>query len=231
MIDTSTEQGTLDWHRARLKHFCGSLIWNLMTTGRKKDEIFGETAKSYIKSVMFERLLDDDMIADDEMFTQYLEETNVTTRAMRIGSEREADAVNVFNEITEERFKIVEVSSCKHDTIPYYAASPDRLLVDKETNDLVVLEVKCPSGNAFVTYLTEVNDGPSLQSVKKEYYWQMQAEMDCTGAKYGIFCVYNPHSKKPIKLVKIERNDEDIELLHERIILANQIIEEKLNAI
>lgn len=48
-------QGSLEWHRARLGHWTGSAIGKLMVSGRKKDEVFGDTAKSYIFKVLAER--------------------------------------------------------------------------------------------------------------------------------------------------------------------------------
>lgn len=57
----------------------------------------------------------------------------------------------------------------------------------------------------------------------------MMAEMSCTGAKFGIFLSYNPYSSYPVHVVYIERNEEDIKLLEERVVLANQYINETIN--
>lgn len=229
MIDTTTEQRSLDWFRARLGNVTGSKVSDIMTTSRKKDEVFGDTAKTYLKTLAFERTMNPDVINDDEAFQSYLEEVNVTSKAMRIGTEREDDAVACFIDSFDEQYEVTEVSSCKHDTIPYFAASPDRILKDKQTGEIGILEVKCPTGGVHIGYKSEVKDAVSLKTVKKEYYWQMMAEMSCTGAKFGIFLSYNPYSSYPVHVVYIERNEEDIKLLEERVALANQYIDETIN--
>lgn len=229
MIDTTIEQRSLDWFRARLGNVTGSKVSDIMTTSRKKDEVFGDTAKTYLKTLAFERTMNPDVINDDEAFQSYLEEVNVTSKAMRIGTEREDDAVACFIDSFDEQYEVTEVSSCKHDTIPYFAASPDRILKDEQTGEIGILEVKCPTGGVHIGYKSEVKDAVSLKTVKKEYYWQMMAEMSCTGAKFGIFLSYNPYSSYPVHVVYIERNEEDIELLEERVVLANQYIDETIN--
>ena len=45
---TEGTQRTLDWHRARLGNITGSAVGDLMKSGRRKDETFGETAKAYM---------------------------------------------------------------------------------------------------------------------------------------------------------------------------------------
>lgn len=229
MIDTTIEQRSLDWFRARLGNVTGSKVSDIMTTSRKKDEVFGDTAKTYLKTLAFERTMNPDVINDDEAFQSYLEEVNVTSKAMRIGTEREDDAVACFTDSFDEQYEVTEVSSCKHDTIPYFAASPDRILKDKQTGEIGILEVKCPTGGVHIGYKSEVKDAASLKTAKKEYYWQMMAEMSCTGAKFGIFLSYNPYSSYPVHVVYIERNEEDINLLEERVVLANQYIDETIN--
>lgn len=229
MIDTTTEQRSLDWFRARLGSVTGSKVSDIMTTSRKKDEVFGDTAKTYLKTLAFERTINPDVINDDEAFRNYLEEVNVTSKAMRIGTEREDDAVACFIDSFDEQYEVTEVASCKHGTIPHFAASPDRILKDKQTGEIGILEVKCPTGGVHIGYKSEVKDAASLKTAKKEYYWQMMAEMSCTGAKFGIFLSYNPYSSYPVHVVYIERNEEDIKQLEERVVLANQYIDEIIN--
>ena len=229
MIDTATEQRSLDWFRARLGNVTGSKVSDIMTASRKKDEIFGDTAKTYLKTLAFERTINPEVINDDEAFQEYLDEVNVTSKAMRIGTEREDDAVACFTDSFDEQYEVTEVSSCKHDTIPYFAASPDRILKDKQTGEIGILEVKCPTGGVHIGYKSEVKDAASLKTAKKEYYWQMVAEMSCTEAKFGVFLSYNPYSSYPVHVVYIERNEEDIKQLEERVVLANQYVDEIIN--
>lgn len=231
MITTGTEQRSLGWFRSRLGHFTGSMVYNIMVPARKKDEIFGETAKTYMKQLAGQRLLNPAMVEDDQAFQDYLDKTSVTTRAMRIGAELEDEAVSVFAEVTEGRYNLTEVASCRHDSIPWFAASPDRVFYDSETGDMGVLEVKCPTEGIFVGYATEITDADTLKKEKKEYYWQMMAEMACTGACFGYFFCYNPDLIHPYHMVRIERNEADIRMMEERVILANQFINAKLSRI
>jgi hypothetical protein len=43
-----TEQRTDEWHKQRMGKFTASRFGELMTNGRKKDEVLGQTAISYI---------------------------------------------------------------------------------------------------------------------------------------------------------------------------------------
>lgn len=226
MIVEGIEQRSYDWFRSRLGKITGSLVHLLMTAGRKKDEQFSETAKGYIKTLAFERTLNPALIDDDDTFQEYLDEVNVTTKAMRIGTEREDEAVDKWKAYVGDRYEVVEVSSCRHDEIAYFAASPDRIIYDRETREMGVLEVKCPNGGTHMGYRHDIHDWQSLKNAKKEYYWQMQAEMACTGARFGIFLSYEPWSLKAIHTAYIERNDSDIMIMEERVREANRLIEE-----
>ncbi len=219
------EQGTLAWHRARHGKITGSAVGDIMKSGRKKDEIFGDTAKSYLRSLTADRLLNRAVFDDDELYQGYIDRKFSGSKATRWGHEWEDEAKDTFfreREIPEE--DIMLVGSCAHDTIPNFAASPDALI--KVDGKLKVIEVKCPNSDTFVKYALEIHDWESLKAVKPEYYWQMQAEMDCTGAGSGIFIAYDPHLSKSMHTALIMRNEVDIKLMEERIIAADSLIEE-----
>ena len=125
--------------------------------------------------------------------------------------------------------EIVELSSCQHDTIPHFAASPDGAIYGRNKEDIRIIEVKCPNINTYMKYRSLIHDAASLKETEPKYYWQMMAEMSCTGAKSGIFITYCPWLSKPIHWAEIERMEEDIRLMEERVILANQFIDEIIN--
>ena len=81
-----------------------------------------------------------------------------------------------------------------------------------------------------MNYLTLIPDASSLKETDPNYYWQMMAEMSCTGAKSGIFIVYCPWLSKPIHWAEIERVDDDIELMEQRVIIANDFINKIINS-
>ena len=226
MIVDNVEQRSLDWHRLRIGSFTGSKIGDLMKSGRKKEQIFGDTAMSYIFKVAAERMLNPVFVNDDELFGQYIEQQQVYSKAIIWGQEQEDNAKDLLMRKNPE-WELADVSSCKHDTIPHFAASPDAIIYDRKK--LMIGEIKCPSVHTFVRYLVEINDAESLKKVQPDYFYQMQAEMACTNAESGIFVAYCPWLVKPIHIVPIERDEEAIKAIEERVVKANEIVEQIIN--
>ena len=229
MIIDNVKQRSLEWHRLRCGCITGSKVADIMKSGRKKDEIFSETAKAYLFQVAGERLFNPSFLNDDGIFQDYIELTSVSTKAMQFGSDQEDAAKSLFMQMNFPEGEITELSSCKHDTIPYFAASPDGAIYGRDGEDLKIIEVKCPNINTYMKYRTLIHDAASLKEVEPKYYWQMMAEMSCTGANGGIFIVYCPWLSKPIYWAEIERVEDDITLMEERVILANKFIDEIIN--
>lgn len=226
MIVDNVEQRSLEWHRLRIGSFTGSKIGDLMKSGRKKEQIFGDVATSYIYKVAAERMLNPVFVNDDELFGQYIEQQQVYSKAIIWGQEQEDNAKDLLMRKNPE-WELADVSSCKHDTIPHFAASPDAIIYDRKK--LMVGEIKCPNMNTYVRYLVEINDAESLKKVQPDYFYQMQAEMACTNAESGIFVAYCPWLLKPIHIVPIERDEEAIKAIEERVVKANEIVEQIIN--
>ena len=229
MITDSIEQRSISWFRSRVGFLTGSKIADIMKSGRKKDEIFSETAKAYLFQVAGERLFNPSFLNDDGIFQDYLELTSVSTKAMQFGSDQEDAAKSLFMQMNFPEGEITELSSCKHDTIPYFAASPDGAIYGRDGGDIKIIEVKCPNINTYMKYRTLIHDAASLKEVEPKYYWQMMAEMSCTGATSGIFITYCPWLSKPIHWAEIERNGDDVKLMEARVMLANEFIDEIIN--
>ena len=229
MITDNVEQRSLEWHRLRCGCITGSKVADIMKSGRKKDEIFSETAKAYLFQVAGERLFNPAFLNDDDIFQDYIDQVSVSTKAMQWGSDQEDAAKSLFMQMNFPECEITELSSCKHDTIPYFAASPDGAIYGRDGGDIKIIEVKCPNINTYMKYRTLINDASSLKETEPKYYWQMMAEMSCTGAKGGIFIVYCPWLSKPIHWAEIERVEDDIKLMEDRVILANDFINEIIN--
>ena len=228
MISNNVEQRSIEWYRCRLGNITGSKVADIMKSGRKKDEMWSDTAKSYLFQIAGERLFNNDFLYDDDVFQDYIDQVSVTTKAMQWGTDNEDAAKNLYMDMNFPEGELIELSSCKHDTIPHFAASPDGAIRDTDGN-IRIIEVKCPNINTYMKYRSLIHDAESLKEVEPKYYWQMMAEMSCTGAKSGIFITYNPWLSKPIHWADIERNEEDIKLMEERVINANQFIEEIIN--
>ena len=230
MITDNVEQRSLEWHRMRCGCITGSKVADIMKSGRKKDDVFSETAKSYLFQVAGERMFNPTFLNDDGIFQDYLDLTSVSTKAMQFGSDQEDAAKSLFMQMNFPEGEITELSSCKHDTIPYFAASPDgAIYYGRDGEDLKIIEVKCPNINTYMKYRTLIHDAASLKETEPKYYWQMMAEMSCTGAKGGIFIVYCPWLSKPIHWAEIDRVEDDIKLMEDRVILANDFINEIIN--
>ena len=215
-------QRSIDWFRARLGHFTGSNIVKLMGGGRKKDDIFSATAISYLYQVASERMLADGVVNDDDALCEYIEQVSHTNRAMQFGIDNEDKARTLYELLTGNR--VTELSSVEHEKVENYAASPDGVV---EKSDICV-EIKCPKPETAVRYMANISDGETLKEVMPDYYWQVQAEMDCTGASGCDFVVYCPFLQSQLHIVRIERNDEAILQIHERISLAEKYISENI---
>lgn len=230
MITDNVEQRSLEWHRLRCGCITGSKVADIMKSGRKKDEIFSETAKAYLFQVAGERLFNPAFLNDDDIFQDYIDQVSVSTKAMQWGSDQEDAAKSLFMQMNFPECEITELSSCKHDTIPYFAASPDGAIYGRDGEDIKIIEVKCPNINTYMKYRTLIHDAVSLKETESKYYWQMMAEISCTGATSGIFITYCPWLSKPIHWAEIERVEDDIKLMEDRVILANDFINEIINS-
>ena len=229
MITDGIEQRSISWFRSRVGFLTGSKIADIMKSGRKKDEIFSETAKAYLFQVAGERLFNPSFLNDDVIFQDYLDLTSVSTKAMQFGSDQEDAAKSLFMQMNFPEGEITELSSCKHDTIPYFAASPDGAIYGRDSEDLKIIEVKCPNINTYMKYRALIHDAASLKEVEPKYHWQMMAEMRRTGATGGIFNVYCPWLSKPIHWAEIDRVEADINLMEDRVLLANDFLKHTTN--
>lgn len=85
------------------------------------------------------------------------------------------------------------------------------------------VEGKAPNAKTHFFYLTNLKDANDLKKHCSNYYWQIQGSMFVTGATYWYFFSYDPRYANPehrMHILKIERNDVDIEKLKRRIQLA-----------
>ena len=230
MINDNYKQHSIDWFRLRCGCITGSKVADIMSSGRKKEDLFSQVGKSYLYQIAGERLFNPDLLNDDDIVQDYIDQVSVDTKAMQLGADMEDQAKACFCQLPQnEGIEIADVSSCKHDTIPYFAASPDGAIYGRDGGDIKIIEVKCPNINTYMKYRTLIHDAASLKETEPKYYWQMMAEMSCTGATSGIFITYCPWLSKPIHWAEIERNEDDVNLMESRVMLANEFIDEIIN--
>ena len=221
-LSFTQEQRTLEWYRARLGYITGSQVGSLMKSGRTKDKVFSDTALTYLYQLAGERSLNPEIVKDDNMFTFYLEQTTSQSKNMRFGTEQEENARAMYVDITGREVK--EVGLCHHPQIKYLASSPDGITADGDVMGCV--EIKCPTLSTYSKYVAEIHDNESLKKVNPDYYYQCQNHMACTEAQFCDFIVYSPFVENPIHIVRVQRDEDAIALIMERVELAEQIIEE-----
>lgn len=227
MIAEGVEQRSLEWYRSRVGYITGSRVYDIMRPGKGK-EVWSDTARSYLYQVAGERLFNKSFLDDDTIFQDYLDQVSISSKAIQWGVDMEEQAKSCFLQLNPNA-ELSELSSCKHDSIPFFSASPDGAVLTKDDGHIRVIEVKCPNIKTYMKYKFCISDTSSLKAVEPKYYWQMQAEMACTGLDGGIFIVYCPWLSDPIHTVKIEKSKEDIESMEERVILANVFIKNLLS--
>lgn len=218
------EQGSKEWLVSRLGFFTGSRIGDLMTSG-KKGELFGKTALSYIYEVCAERDLLQSYIDDDYLFEIYQQQVSISNKFIEFGHDNEDFAAERYQLVTGCELK--ECESIQHPAIPYFSASPDRIAIKGGMKKVV--EIKCPLPKTFMEYMAEVKDNNTLKSVNPKYFYQIQAEMSCTGLDRADFVAFCPFLKHNIHIVEITRDNMVISEFENRITEANKIINQILN--
>lgn len=218
-------QHTLGWYRDRLGKITGSRCGLL--TKRGKERPFTEAATSYIYRIAAERQMNPAIVMDDEMFESYLEQVDISTKAMKWGSEQEGNVRDLYEQLTGRH--IVEVGSTPHPTIQGFNTSPDGYYYNEETGERGCIEIKCLAQDKFMRYLTEVHSPEQLLAINYEYYWQCVAHMMCMQADWTDFIVYNPFQRKPIHVVRVLKDETAFRELESRITLANALIGSIIN--
>lgn len=226
-METKVTQNTTAWKMARLGRWNGSEIHQLMKAGRKKDEFFGDTARTYIYEVASQRNLLPKYRENEDCFMEYDELNFGGNKFTDYGHLHEEEAAQACRFYLDGVLDIRECGSFTHDTIPNLAASPDRIMT--MTDGEAVLEIKCPQPKTFIKYVAEIKDVCGLLAVKPEYYYQLQAEMACTGLETAVIVFYSHFEQNGIHAVRVNRDDEVLASIKERILAAENIINNLLN--
>ncbi len=156
-------------------------------------------------------------------FEKYMEEIStdskvITSKSIEHGNEYENEAAIRFMEETKIELhhfgKDQEFIELGKDL----GCTPDGLIGDDGG-----YESKCPDSKTQDNYLNSITDVETFKAVCKKYYWQIQGSMLVTGRKYWYFVSYDPRMKfkeDQMLILKVERNEADIEKLRKRLQLA-----------
>ena len=208
-----------DWKAQRLGKFTASEIWKLLKGGRKKDEMFGQTALSYINEKIAEILTG-----------EAPELTNV--KALEWGSANELDAVELF---ARQHHETVEhFGGGNPQFFPFHSiagGSPDAL------TESSVIEVKCPWNSAnHVEFLkgarTSTPHNDWLRDNKEEYWAQIQFNMICCGKEFGYLVSYDPRVIRPehrLAVLIVDRDEAFFSDIVSRLDAAKEIVKATLN--
>lgn len=227
LLTSGAQQGTVDWLKERLGKFTSSTIAPIVKgSGEFSLKAYGEIA-----NVASERMLDDKVLNDEENFKDWMYLQNNGSKCTSYGTNMESLARTLY--IMQTGNKVVECGLVDHPSVPFLSGSPDGLVLtgkSKNNDNLEVegiIEIKCPASAEWMTRLRWCQNSDDVKKAKEEYYWQCQNNMNVTGAKWCDFIVYTPHLKNMIHIVRIDRNDEEIKKINERVAQANAFIVER----
>lgn len=161
---------------SRYGKFTASEISKLLKSGRGKDELFGDTAKTYINEKIAECLTGESKPSIKSVATDW-------------GLENERDAVLFFEMITGKSVHHYGVGEYKFFTYKNIGGcSPDGIIESENAN----IQVKCPFLVAnMIPYLLIKGDRQQwLKKNEPDYYAQCQFEMMCCGTNKCYFVVY-----------------------------------------
>ncbi len=242
------EQRTVEWFKQRLGKMTASELY-VITKDRKvamSDEELAEYKAANPKSrvttkvvpfsdatftYLNRKVMENNMplwskdIASQNMIEEYIEQHNVTNRAMQWGTELEPMARDKYAE--QMGYEVFEVGFTPYKEYPNLAGgSPDGVIREEKG----IIEIKCPyTLEKHLEHFLYTNP-EDLKENNEQYYWQCVMNMLVTDTDFCDFISYCPYvsQSKQLKVLRIPRNEEEIKFLKERITLAVNYIKVQL---
>lgn len=211
-------QGTKDWLVERLGIFTASTIGDLMVAGRAKGDVFGETAKTLIRSKKFERRILPEVIASPIAFDEWLDADSPKSKAIDWGHKYEPYAREEYSR--KYGRTVYQCGLVVPDKDVPFGSSPDGVIADDSGAIIGCIEIKCPGKDAFMKY-EEATDAEGLKKAKAQYYWQCMAHMAVLGADWCDFIAFHPFIVDGFHCIRIQRDDAAIQEMRTRIALAS----------
>ncbi len=191
----------------RPAHLSPSQFSKIMTSGRRKDEVFGKTAESYADEMVC-RIMD--FPVDD-----------FTNEAMQYGIDNEPLAVEAYQ---QEKVVVVDYTKNRviHPKYEYISGEPDGLVGEDG-----IIEVKCPNPtNHFKNLL----NGEQIA----HYMYQIQGYLWLTDRGWCDFVSFRPDypEKYRISINRVVRDQAIIDTLEERCVMFwNDLVLPKLEKV
>ncbi len=187
--EIKAEQGSDEWHKARLGRATASQFDKVMATGKNGYQLAGY--KNYRAELVLERLTGQAA----EFYTN---------AAMQWGTETEPLA-RLRYALTSGN-SVEECGFFAHDTL-MAGASPDGLIGDDG-----ILEIKCPMTATHIETL-------HTKEIPRQYYWQVMGQLWITGRKWADFVSFDPRlpDNAAMFVTRIQRDEEDIEDLEDMV--------------
>lgn len=206
-LDDPQEAAREEWMRLRSGRFTCSRFGDLMVSGRKKDEPFGVTAKTYIWQIAAER-------AGSFKF-------EFDSAPTRWGKEHEFQViVNYCLKNAIDNMK--HGPDTWHEFQDYAGGTPDAL-IDEDG----CLEIKCPyDPSVHIRYIDE-------GGVPQQYRWQVIGHLLVTGRQWCDFVSFDPrvelqHLRTYTYRLERDSVNKELSMLEERLELANEEVKRVL---
>lgn len=194
-------QGSDGWFARRVGKITGSRIKDMLSEGK------GITRAKYAFQLVAERM------------SGKPSRLGFKSAQMERGNEMEPFGIMAYESVTGIMCELAPFSI--HSTLPFFGASPDRLIGDDG-----VLECKCPDSQTHYGYLLK-------GVVPTEYIPQMQAEIACTGRKWADFISYDDEAAPEDRLfiIRYTPTEEELKKLEAEVTRFNFEVEELIQQI
>lgn len=186
-------------------HITPSQFKAVMTKGRTKNQMWGQTALTYADRLAMNRATGIDI-------------EEVTAKSLEHGKELEPFAIQAY-----ERENFAEVYTVEtpihHPDYEYICGTMDGLVMEDG-----MIEVKCP-----INPLNHFQNIMYAKQYEKDYKWQIQGYLWITGRKWCDFVSFHTHEgwgDKQLFSHRITRDEDLINQLEERMPLFWQIVEQ-----
>lgn len=184
-----------EWLLKRKGKITSSEVWKLFKSGRKKDEMFGEGAMTYIRSRVTQ--MQSGEIKEEMDFKQ-----------TEWGKNNENEAKTHFEAITGHSVIYHGISCPKFYPYGDFAGgSPDGEIIEPDA----ILELKCPFNEDIHTRRLLIKSIEQFQEEEPEAWHQCQMNMLIMGKKIGFFGSYDPRRKEEklkMKIIKLSASEE-----------------------